>query len=139
VIKLIKYFPLIVKSYVKHFTFKNLAKNFTKIHSGPPPIWWLVACVDGSVVKAVISKTGFATSIVGSSCQVAKDGNSTVGNCPFDSRCRLSSRQSCYFGDQTLATNASSLVVGFVGLVAKMVVQSPKISVAELLILVVCA
>ena len=39
----------------------------------------------------------------------------------------------------TLATNASSLVVGFVGLVAKMVVQSLAILVAELLILVVCA
>ena len=132
-IKLIKYFPLIVKSYVKHFTFKNLAKHFTKIHSGPPPIWWLVAYVDGSVVEVVISKIGFATSVVGASCQVPKDGSSTVGIVRL-----IVSADYPVVRVATLATNASSLVVGFVGLVAKMVVQSPTVSVAELPIMVVC-
>lgn len=71
---------------------------------------------------------------MGASCQVAKDGNSTIGIVRL-----IVNADYPVVGVVALATNASSLIVGFVGLVAKVEVRSLADSVAKLPILVVCA
>ena len=65
---------------------------------------------------------------MGASCQVAKDGGSTIGIVHL-----------IVSVDYPIVEVATLLVVGFVGPVAKIVVRSLTVSMVELPILVVCA